>query len=108
MSVQFTQQPQVVQINVDPHDEEDDRQRLQSPGARVPLDRMTSRLNPYSQVQEQLTQVQLDLSREERAERVRVRRIFDKVRINKCWIGILVRKCGYFCWKLSFESFFAG
>lgn len=79
MSVQFTQQQQVVQINVDPHDEEDDRQRLQSPGARVPLDRMTSRLNPYSQVQEQLTQVELDLSREERVERVRVRRIFDKV-----------------------------
>jgi hypothetical protein len=90
MSVQFTQQPQVVQINVDPHDEEDDRQRLQSPGARVPLDRMTSRLNPYSQVQEQLTQVEIDHSREERAERVRVRRIFDKVRIFTCWIGNLM------------------
>ena len=88
MSVQFTQQQQVVQINVDPHDEEDDRQRLQSPGARVPLDRMTSRLNPYSQVQEQLTQVELDLSREERTERTRVRRIFDKVRILECWIRI--------------------
>ncbi|XP_070492523.1 rhomboid-related protein 2 isoform X2 [Chironomus tepperi] len=54
MSVQFTQQQQVVQIN----DEEDDRQRLQSPGTRVPLDRMTSR--------------------EERTERLRVRRIFEK------------------------------
>lgn len=90
MSVQFTQQQQVVQINVDPHDEEDDTQRLQSPGARVPLDRMTSRLNPYSQVQEQLTQVELDLSREERNERSRVKRIFDKVRIPECWIGIKV------------------
>jgi hypothetical protein len=83
MSVQFTQNPQqVVQIDVEPRDGDDDRQRLQSPGTRVPLDRMTSRLNPYSQVQEQLTQVQLDNFREERTERMRVRKIFDKVRIK--------------------------
>lgn len=80
MSVQFSQQPQqVVQIDVEPRSD-DDRQQLQSPGTRVPLDRMTSRLNPYLQVQEQLTQSQVDISREERAERVRIRRIFDKVR----------------------------
>lgn len=78
MSVQFSQQPQqVVHIDVDPRD--DDRQYLQSPGTRVPLDRMTSRLNPYEQVQEQLTQVQTDLSREERADRIKIRRVFDKV-----------------------------
>lgn len=83
MSVQFQQQPQqVVRLNVEPRDDEndDDRQRLQSPGSRVPLDRMTSRLNPYSGVQKQLTQVQVDISREERADRIRIRRIFDKVR----------------------------
>lgn len=75
MSVQFTQQPdQVVHIN-------DDEQHLQSP-YRVPLDRMTSRSeNPYGQVQEQLTKVEIDSSREERTERQRVRRIFDKVRL---------------------------
>lgn len=56
-----------------------DNQHLQSP-YRVPLDRMTSRSdNPYSQVQEQLTQVD-NASREERTERQRIRRIFDKVR----------------------------
>lgn len=96
MSVQFTQQQQqVVQINVDPHDDEDDRQRLQSPGARVPLDRMTSRLNPYSQVQEQLTQVELDLSREERNERVRVKRIFDKVWLFSAEFHQIMMNCGF-------------
>lgn len=79
MSVQFTQHPQqVIHINDD-----DGFQHLQSPN-RVPLDRMTSRsekTNPYAQVQGQLTEVQLDSSREERTERQRVRRIFDKVRL---------------------------
>lgn len=76
MSVQFRQQDQVVHIN------NDDEQHLQSP-YRVPLDRMTSRSeNPYAQVQEQLTIVELDSSREERTERQRVRRIFDKVRLT--------------------------
>lgn len=78
MSVQFTQNPQqVVHINDD-----DGFQHLQP--NRMPLDRMTSRsenLNPYAQVQDQLTEVQLDSSREERTERQRVRRIFDKVRL---------------------------
>jgi hypothetical protein len=77
MSVQFTQHPQqVVHINDD-----DGLQHLQSPN-RVPLDRMTSRSdskNPYADVQEQLTEVQLDSSREEHTERLRIRRIFDKV-----------------------------
>jgi hypothetical protein len=77
MSVQFTQHPQqVVNINDD-----EGLQHLQSPN-RVPLDRMTSRSdqkNPYADVQGQLTEVQLDSSREERTERQRVRRIFDKV-----------------------------
>lgn len=80
MSVQFTQHPQqVVHINDD-----DGLQHLQSPN-RVPLERMTSRSdskNPYADVQGQLTEVQLDSSREERTERQRVRRIFDKVRNN--------------------------
>lgn len=78
MSVQFSQHPeQRVRIN-----EDEDNQHLQSP-YRVPLDRMTSRsekINPYAQVQDQLTQVQLDSSREEQNERQRVRRIFDRVR----------------------------
>lgn len=76
MSVQFTQRPdQVVHIN-------DDEQHLQSP-YRVPLDRMTSRSEkPYAQVHEQLTKVELDSSREERTERQRVRRIFDKVGLS--------------------------
>lgn len=79
MSVQFTQQPQqVVQIDVEPRDE-DDLQRLSSPGDRAPFDRMTSRLNPYSKVQEQLMQAEVNFSREERAERARIRRIFEKV-----------------------------
>ncbi|KAG5671993.1 hypothetical protein PVAND_002157 [Polypedilum vanderplanki] len=60
MSVQFTQQ-QVVHIEVDPRD--DDRQHLQYPGNRVPLDRMTSR--------------------EERADRIKIRRIFDKYDSNR-------------------------
>lgn len=78
MSVQFTQHPQqVVMI------EDEDRQ-LREPGSRVPLDRMTSRSgdekNPYAHVQEQLTEAQLEnLSREERADRLRIRRIFDRV-----------------------------
>lgn len=77
MSVQFTQHPQqVVHINDD-----DGLQHLQSPN-RVPLDRMTSRSdskNPYAHVQGQLTEVQLDSSREELAQRLKIRRIFDKV-----------------------------
>jgi hypothetical protein len=81
MSVQFQQHPQqVININVEPHD--DDTQRLSSPG-RVPLDRMTSRLNnPYSGVQDQLMQVENTKtnSREERAARAQARRIFEKVR----------------------------
>lgn len=80
MSVQFTQHPeQRVRIN-----DEDGDQHLQSP-YRVPLDRMTSRsakINPYAQVQDQLTQVQLDSSREEHNERQRIRRIFDRVRLD--------------------------
>lgn len=79
MSVQFTQNTTEVRI----HDD-DGAQHLQSPN-RVPLDRMTSRSdksNPYAQVQGQLTEVQLDSSREERTERQRVRRIFDKVRLQ--------------------------
>lgn len=77
MSVQFTNNPQQV-VLVEPYSE-DDRQHLQSPN-HVPLDRMTSRLkNPYADVQEQLNEIQVN-SREERAERIRVRRIFDKVR----------------------------
>jgi ABC-type microcin C transport system duplicated ATPase subunit YejF len=76
MSVQFTQNPQQV-VYVGSRD--DDLQNLQSPETRVPLDRMTSRLNPYSQVQEQLNEIQLDHSREERAERARISRIFHKV-----------------------------
>lgn len=74
-SVHFDNNQQVVNIP------DEDLQRLNSPN-RVPLDRMTSRsdqTNPYGHVQEQLTQVQLDSSREERSERQRVRRIFDKV-----------------------------
>ncbi|CRL03870.1 CLUMA_CG016995, isoform D [Clunio marinus] len=82
MSVQFTQNPQqIVHIN----DDDDGRQHLQSP-RRVALDRMTSRSdkqNPYAHVQEQLTQVQLDSSREERNERARVRKIFDKYDVNR-------------------------
>lgn len=82
MSVQFVQSQQVVHINDD-----DGNQHLQSPH-RVPLDRMTSRSeNPYAQVQGQLTEVKLDSYREERTERQRVRRIFDKVRL---WL-VLVR-----------------
>lgn len=79
MSVQFTQNTTEVRI----HDD-DGAQHFQSPN-RVPLDRMTSRSdksNPYAQVQGQLTEVQLDSSREERTERQRVRRIFDKVRLQ--------------------------
>lgn len=77
MSVQFSQHPhQMVHID-------DDLQHLNDPN-RVPLERMTSRsdrkINPYAQVQEQLTHVQLDSSREEHAERIRIRRIFDRVR----------------------------
>ena len=76
MSVQFSQHPQqIVHINDD-----DGTQHLQSP-QRVPLDRMTSRSqNPYVQVQKQIMEVEHD-SREERTERQRVRRIFDKVRL---------------------------
>lgn len=81
MSVQFTKNPQQV-VQVEPYDD-DDRQRLQAPGNRVPLDRMTSRLNPYADVQEQLNETQTNNSREERVERVKVRRIFDKVRSGK-------------------------
>lgn len=77
MSVQFQNNPQQV-VLVEPY-EGDDRQRLQSPGNRVPLDRMTSRLNPYAEVQEQINEIQVN-SREERIERVKMRRIFDKVR----------------------------
>lgn len=88
MSVQFNNNPQQV-VLVEPYSE-DDRQHLQSPGNRVPLDRMTSRLkNPYADVQEQLNDIQVN-SREERAERIRIRRIFDKVRR-----GLSVN-CGYF------------
>ncbi|CRL03868.1 CLUMA_CG016995, isoform B [Clunio marinus] len=59
MSVQFTQNPQqIVHIN----DDDDGRQHLQSP-RRVALDRMTSR--------------------EERNERARVRKIFDKYDVNR-------------------------
>lgn len=81
MSVQFTQNPQQV-VMIENGDE--DCQRLQSPGARVPLDRMTSRSgddkNPYAHVQEQLTEAQIEnYSREERAERTKMRRIFDRV-----------------------------
>lgn len=78
MSVQFSQNPQqVVRINGD-----DGTEHLQSP-YRVPLDRMTSRLkNPYKEAQDQLTQMHLDSSREERTERQRIRRIFDKVGIS--------------------------
>lgn len=78
-SVRFDNQTQqVVDMNGD------DNQHLQSP-YRVPLDRMTSRcnqINPYADLQEQLTNVQTDSSREERSERQRVRRIFDKVRLG--------------------------
>lgn len=62
--------------------DEEDLQHLQSPN-RVPLNRMTSRSdtkNPYGQVQEQLTEIQLDSSRDEQYERHRIRKIFDKVR----------------------------
>lgn len=81
MSVQFTQHPQQV-VTIENGD--DDQQRLQTPGARIPLDRMTSRSgdekNPYAHVQEQLTEAQIEnYSREERAERMKMRRIFDKV-----------------------------
>lgn len=77
MSVRFNNQAQQV-VNI-----EDENQHLQHPN-RPALDRMTSRSdpeNPYAQVQEQLTKVQNDSSREERTERQRVRRIFDKVRL---------------------------
>lgn len=77
MSVQFTNNPQQVVV-VEPYDD-DDRQRLQSPGNRVPFDRMTSRLNPYAGVQEQINEISVN-SREERVERTRIRRIFEKVR----------------------------
>lgn len=77
MSVQFSQHPRQV-VNID-----DDLEHLNAPN-RAPLERMTSRsdrkINPYAQVQEQLTQVTLDSSREEQTERRRVRRIFEKVR----------------------------
>lgn len=80
MSVQFSSNPQQV-VLVEPYDNDDDHQRLQSPGGNRPaLDRMTSRLkNPYAEVQEQINEIQVN-SREERVERTRVRRIFDKVR----------------------------
>jgi hypothetical protein len=80
MSVQFTQHPQQVVHIVE--DDDNGNQHLQSP-RRVALDRMTSRSDmkqPYAQVQEQLTQVQLDSYREERTERERVKRIFMRVR----------------------------
>lgn len=96
MSVSFNQTQQVVNIEDDGNVERSSgvetkilnalkyfagNQHLQSPH-RVPLDRMTSRSdkNPYSNVQEQLTQVET-ASREERTERQRIRRIFDKVRL---------------------------
>lgn len=84
MSVQFTKNPQQV-VQVEPYQSEDDHldhQYLQSQDVRVPLDRMTSRFNPYADVQEQLNDIQTT-SREERAERIKVRRIFDKVRRGK-------------------------
>lgn len=78
MSVQFSNNPQQV-VLVEPYDN-DDQQRLQSPGNRPALDRMTSRLNnPYAEVQEQINEIQVN-SREERVERTRIRRIFEKVR----------------------------
>lgn len=79
MSVQYTKNPQQV-VQVEPYNGDDDRERLQAPGNQVPLERMTSRLNPYGHVQEQLNEIQTNNSREERVERIRVRRIFDKVR----------------------------
>jgi hypothetical protein len=81
MSVQFTQNPQQV-VMIENGDE--DRQVMTCETERAPLDRMTSRSgdekNPYAFVQEQLTQEQLDnYSREERADRLKMRRIFDRV-----------------------------
>ena len=79
MSVQFSNNPQQV-VLVEPYDHDDDHQRLQSPGNRPELNRMTSRLkNPYAEVQEQINEIQVN-SREARVERTRIRRIFDKVR----------------------------
>jgi hypothetical protein len=81
MSVQFTKNPQQV-VQVEPYNSDEDQQRLQGHDVRVPLDRMTSRLNPYADVQEQINDIQ-NYSREERAERIKVRRTFDKVRRGK-------------------------
>lgn len=80
MSVQFNQRQQIVQIE---QPENDGLQHLNTPN-RVPLDRMTSRSdnnNPYEQVQRQLTQID-NTSREERAERIKIRRIFERVCIT--------------------------
>lgn len=96
MSVRFDSQTQQV-VNM-----EDDEQHLQSP-YRVPLDRMTSRsdkINPYAQVQEQLTTVN-DYSREERTERARVRRIFDKVRLTLLNINESFLKISDFSFNFS-------
>jgi len=81
MSVQFTQNPQQVVHIVRDEDDDDGQQRLTGP--RVPLERMTSRFdqNPYGDVQEQLKQVH-EGSREERAERIRIRRIFEKASLK--------------------------
>lgn len=90
MSVQFSNNPQQVVV-VEPYDNNDEQRHLQS-GNRPTLDRMTSRLkNPYGEVQEQLNEIQLN-SREERIERVRIRRIFDKV--SKAWYFFLSYNCG--------------
>lgn len=88
MSVQYTNNPQQV-VQVEPYQKDDDRQHLQSPGTRVPLDRMTSRLNPYEDVQGQLNEIKTNNSREERAERIKIRRIFDKVRRGNDFLQLL-------------------
>lgn len=82
MSVQFTQNPQqVVMIE----NGNDDQQRLRPQGTRAPpdLNRMNSRSedkNPYAQVQEQLTEAQIEnYSREVVEDRRKMRRIFDRV-----------------------------
>lgn len=82
MSVQFTQNPQQV-VMMGRNGDDHEHQQSQPRGTRVPLDRMTSRSedkNPYAQVQEQLTEAQFEnYSREERADRSKMRRIFDRV-----------------------------
>lgn len=89
MSVQYTKNPQQV-VQVEPYNSDDDHQRLNSGDVTVNLNRMNSRLNPYADVQEQLNDIKTN-SREERAERIKIRRIFDKVR--RCKRFSIVNEC---------------